>query len=151
MAPRVVAQRAASMALVDRLRCLRSFSAAQAQAQTQTVEAQPDNAARMRAAAVVGYGAQPGPFRNLDGQRYEDGRYAAFQKEIEAFIPTSRHYTDSVRTFAYGTDASFYRLVPKVVVKIHSEDEVKKCCPSRENTRSPSPSGPRALRCPDKR
>ncbi len=129
MAPRAVAQRAVSMALVDRLRCLRSFSAAQAQAQTQTVEAQPDNAARMRAAAVVGYGAQPGPFRNLDGQRYEDGRYAAFQKEIEAFIPTSRHYTDPVRTFAYGTDASFYRLVPKVVVKIHSEDEVKKVLP----------------------
>jgi hypothetical protein len=25
---------------------------------------------------------------------------------------------DTVRRFAYGTDASFYRLVPKIVVKV---------------------------------
>ena len=31
---------------------------------------------------------------------------------------------DPVRTLAWGTDASFYRLVPKVVVKARTEDEV---------------------------
>ena len=31
---------------------------------------------------------------------------------------------DPVRTLAWGTDASFYRLVPKVVVKVRTEDEV---------------------------
>ena len=34
------------------------------------------------------------------------------------FIPKARQYTDPVRTFAYGTDASFYRLNPKMVVKV---------------------------------
>lgn len=32
-------------------------------------------------------------------------------------MPAERQYTDRVRTFAYGTDASFYRLNPKMVVK----------------------------------
>ena len=41
--------------------------------------------------------------------RVEDGRYKAFTEEITAFIPAERQYTDAVRTFAYGTDASFYR------------------------------------------
>ena len=48
-------------------------------------------------------------FRNVDGQRLEDGRYAAFMAEISSFIPKERQFTDPVRTFAYGTDASFYR------------------------------------------
>ena len=34
-----------------------------------------------------------------------------------------------MRTFAYGTDASFYRLNPKLVVKVHTEDEVRRVLP----------------------
>lgn len=34
-----------------------------------------------------------------------------------------------MRTFAYGTDASFYRLNPKMVVKVHSEEEVARILP----------------------
>ena len=56
--------------------------------------------------------------RNVDGYREEDGRYAAFMAEISSFIPGQRQFTDPVRTFAYGTDASFYRLNPKLVVKV---------------------------------
>ena len=52
---------------------------------------------------------QPNLYRNVDGHRNEDGRYAAFTNEISGFIPKDRQYTDAVRTFAYGTDASFYR------------------------------------------
>ena len=59
----------------------------------------------------------PGVYRNIDGYREEDGRYAAFMADISAFIPQQRQFTDAVRTFAYGTDASFYRLNPKLVVK----------------------------------
>lgn len=48
---------------------------------------------------------------------------------IADFIPKARQYTDPVRTFAYGTDASFYRLNPKLVLKVHSEEEVRKILP----------------------
>jgi D-lactate dehydrogenase len=61
---------------------------------------------------------KPGVFQNIDGYREEDGRYAAFTNEISAFIPSQRQFTDPVRTFAYGTDASFYRLNPRMVVKV---------------------------------
>ena len=54
----------------------------------------------------------------MDGYREEDGRYAAFMSEISSFIPQQRQFTDPVRTFAYGTDASFYRLNPRLVVKV---------------------------------
>lgn len=68
-------------------------------------------------------------YKNMDGQRFDDGRYQAFISEISAFIPKERQYTDPVRTFAYGTDASFYRLNPKLVVKVHNEEEVKRLLP----------------------
>lgn len=38
-------------------------------------------------------------------------------------------FDDPVRTFAYGTDASFYRLVPKMVLKIEKEEEVRRLLP----------------------
>ena len=50
-------------------------------------------------------------------------------QEISGFIPEARQFTDAVRTFAYGTDASFYRLNPKMVVKVHSEEEVARILP----------------------
>jgi hypothetical protein len=79
------------------------------------------------AAARLGAAAQP--FENADGKRHEDGRYARFAEQIAAFIPKERVFTDPVRTFAYGTDASFYRLNPRMVVKVHDEAEVRKMLP----------------------
>jgi len=38
-------------------------------------------------------------------------------------IPQPRLITDPLRTLAYGTDASFYRLVPKLIVKVEDESE----------------------------
>lgn len=52
------------------------------------------------------------------------GSYLAFNNEIQSFIPKSRIYTDPLHTYAYGTDASFYRLIPKVVVFVETADEV---------------------------
>jgi D-lactate dehydrogenase len=39
-------------------------------------------------------------------------------------LPGARVITDDLRRLAYGTDASFYRLVPQVVVVVDSEPEV---------------------------
>lgn len=39
-------------------------------------------------------------------------------------VPSSRLYTDPLHLLAYGSDASFYRLIPKAVIKVHSEQEV---------------------------
>lgn len=51
--------------------------------------------------------------------------YPALQERLAAEIPIDRLLTDPLRTLAYGTDASFYRLVPKLVVKVESESEVR--------------------------
>ncbi len=50
--------------------------------------------------------------------------HAAFHAGLLAVIPADRIYTDPLRTLAYGTDASFYRLTPKMVVDVSSEEEV---------------------------
>ena len=47
-----------------------------------------------------------------------------FLNEIKGFLPEDRIYTDELRTLAWGTDASFYRLTPQVVIRAKDEDEV---------------------------
>ena len=64
-------------------------------------------------------------YSNVDGGRIDDGRYTNFKADVGKLIPEERLYTDPVKTFAYGTDASFYRLLPQIVVKVHNEQEVK--------------------------
>ncbi len=44
--------------------------------------------------------------------------------EIKSILPQDRIYTDELRTLAWGTDASFYRLTPQVVIRAKDEDEV---------------------------
>ena len=51
-------------------------------------------------------------------------RYNKFLEDLQPAIPDSRLVTDPLRTLAYGTDASFYRLIPKIVVKAETETEV---------------------------
>ncbi len=52
------------------------------------------------------------------------GKYTDFLKEIKAFIPDERIYTDELRRLAWGTDASFYRLIPRIVIRSVNEQEV---------------------------
>ena len=52
--------------------------------------------------------------------------YEEIQREAAAFIPADRLVTDPLRLLTWGTDASFYRLIPKLVVVVESEDEVAK-------------------------
>ena len=42
---------------------------------------------------------------------------------LSGCIPQARLISDPLRTLAYGTDASFYRLTPKVIVKVEDENE----------------------------
>ncbi len=48
----------------------------------------------------------------------------AFLDEIGHILPLDRIYTDELRTLAWGTDASFYRLTPQVVIRAKDEGEV---------------------------
>ena len=49
---------------------------------------------------------------------------AAFLAAIEKLIPQQRRFDDPLSTLAFGTDASFYRLIPQLVVRVESETEV---------------------------
>src|SRR3974390_271627 len=50
--------------------------------------------------------------------------YFALARSLEGVMPKARIATDRLRTLSYGTDASFYRLVPMIVVTVESEAEV---------------------------
>jgi D-lactate dehydrogenase len=48
----------------------------------------------------------------------------AFLAAVERLIPATRRFDDPLSTLAFGTDASFYRLIPKLVLRVESEAEV---------------------------
>ena len=49
-----------------------------------------------------------------------------FLAGLRQFIPSDRIYTDELRTLGWGTDASFYRQIPKVVIRSDGEEEISK-------------------------
>ncbi len=49
---------------------------------------------------------------------------AAFLSDVAHLIPKDRRFDDPLSTLAFGTDASFYRLIPQLVIRVESEDEV---------------------------
>ena len=54
------------------------------------------------------------------------GKYRAFFRRIKTTIAADRLVTDPLRTIAYGSDASFYRLIPKIVINVENELEVQR-------------------------
>jgi D-lactate dehydrogenase len=50
--------------------------------------------------------------------------YALLARSLAVVLPKARIATDRLRTLSYGTDASFYRLIPRIVVTVESEAEV---------------------------
>lgn len=50
--------------------------------------------------------------------------YQEFFNQIAIFIPQTRIFADPIRTYAYGVDASLYRINPKLVVKVRTVEEV---------------------------
>lgn len=54
----------------------------------------------------------------------QEKKYTSFLHDIARFIPGDRIYTDELRRLAWGTDAGFYRLIPQIVIRSNSEEEV---------------------------
>jgi D-lactate dehydrogenase len=54
-----------------------------------------------------------------------ESRYQNFFDEISLKISKDKIFTDKLHTLAYGTDASFYRLIPKIVIKTDNSKEVQ--------------------------
>jgi D-lactate dehydrogenase len=50
--------------------------------------------------------------------------YQKLKEILSASIDPKRILTDPLQTLAYGTDASFYRLIPKIIILAHNESEV---------------------------
>ena len=53
------------------------------------------------------------------------GEYKKFYDALLGTIPAERMLHDALSTLAFGTDASFYRLIPKLVIKASGEAEVQ--------------------------
>lgn len=72
----------------------------------------------------------------VDPAMNADKSYKSLANQVSRYIPASRIYTDPLYTLAKGTDASFYRLVPGLVIRVESEAEVVKVLElcSREGT-----------------
>ena len=51
--------------------------------------------------------------------------YLDFQNAISRIIPEKNIITDPLKKVAIGVDASFYRLVPQIIVDVESEFEVQ--------------------------
>ncbi|QDF27658.1 FAD-binding and (Fe-S)-binding domain-containing protein [Halarcobacter anaerophilus] len=51
--------------------------------------------------------------------------YKSFYEQISKTIDEKKIFTDKLHTLAYGTDASFYRLIPKIVIKTDTPKEVE--------------------------
>lgn len=52
------------------------------------------------------------------------GKYEQLRQELLGTIPKERMMHDPLSTLAFGTDASFYRLIPKLVILVNNENEI---------------------------
>ena len=52
--------------------------------------------------------------------------YDSFLRSVKTFLPKDRIYTDELGRLAWGTDASEYRLTPKIVIRAKDENEVSR-------------------------
>jgi len=50
--------------------------------------------------------------------------YSSFYKELSNFIPVDSVNLDEIRRLAWGTDAGFYRLIPRIVIQPKTEEDV---------------------------
>ncbi len=57
-------------------------------------------------------------------------KMTAFLNDLLQLIPKERIYTDELRRLGWGTDASFYREIPQMVVRSDNEAAVvgHLCC-----------------------
>jgi D-lactate dehydrogenase len=53
-----------------------------------------------------------------------DTKYKEFVKDISSVVSLDRIYDDDLRLLTWGTDAGFYRLLPKLVIRAKDEREI---------------------------
>lgn len=53
-----------------------------------------------------------------------NANFELFCKELQNKISCEKIYTDEVRRLAWGTDAGFYRLIPKIIIRSSIEEDV---------------------------
>ncbi len=63
--------------------------------------------------------------------------YQLFAKQVADFLPEKRIITDYTRRLAYGVDASFYRLIPQLVLILANEAEVVRVIKSAAQAKLP--------------
>lgn len=51
--------------------------------------------------------------------------YSKLASEFEKRIPAKRIFMDELNRLAFGTDASFYRMLPEIVIKVQNSEEVQ--------------------------
>ncbi len=54
-----------------------------------------------------------------------EGKYQDFYNQIQKFIPVERIFTDEFHLFTYGTEGSFYRLTPKIILRTENINEIQ--------------------------
>ena len=54
----------------------------------------------------------------------QESRHTAFLQALKGISPEPEVYTDALRRLAWGTDAGFYRLLPQLVVRPRTEEQV---------------------------
>ena len=64
------------------------------------------------------------PSRYRAFERGLQAPYDALYRLVSSYISDDRLITDPLRLLTWGTDASFYRLVPRIAVVVETEDEV---------------------------
>ena len=57
--------------------------------------------------------------------RSNKGIVQSLIQSLRSALPERQIITDQLRRLAYGTDASFYRMIPEVIVVIESEDDLR--------------------------
>eukprot|EP00698_Gefionella_okellyi_P001971 TRINITY_DN11863_c0_g1_i1.p1 TRINITY_DN11863_c0_g1~~TRINITY_DN11863_c0_g1_i1.p1 ORF type:complete len:962 (+),score=192.21 TRINITY_DN11863_c0_g1_i1:56-2941(+) len=68
----------------------------------------------------------------------EPTRYQLLKSDLlHSHIPATRMWDDHAHNLAYGTDASFYRLIPELVVRVESEREVQSILAAAHVRRTP--------------
>jgi D-lactate dehydrogenase len=60
-----------------------------------------------------------------------------FWEDAARILPAERLFCDPLRTLAFGTDASFYRYLPKIVAKVRSRAEVSALLAAARRHRTP--------------
>ena len=55
----------------------------------------------------------------------EESPMPSVTESLRRHLPAHQVITDELRRLAYGTDASFYRLVPEVIAVAENEEEVQ--------------------------